>query len=107
MHLGASQNTIGAAAADRERRWKAKKPIPPRNVHTAKVARYLQAWGRFEGWTGSPGREAQRRKRHFLALSQVGTPGLDHDRLSTFTRGHFTCVGRNASHSTPSGKVSG
>lgn len=53
MHLGASQNAIVADAADQARRWKDKMKSPTSKIHTAKVARYLEVWDRFEGWTGS------------------------------------------------------
>jgi len=52
IHMGASQRTITKDVEEVTRRWKARREIPERRVHTKKLPEYLQVWDLREGWTG-------------------------------------------------------
>lgn len=53
VHLGASQRTIVQAVKEQVRRWKQRRGITERRVHTSKLQSYLDVWDQREGWTGS------------------------------------------------------
>jgi hypothetical protein len=59
VHLGASQRTIIRDLATWLRRWKERRGIPERRVHTRKLGSYLHVWDFREGW-GSDGYEPAR-----------------------------------------------
>jgi len=52
IHMGASQRTIVRDLEEQIRRWKQKRGITERRVHTGKLAKYLEIWDMREGWTG-------------------------------------------------------
>ena len=52
IHLGASQRTIVQDVEQQVRRWKQRRGISERRVHTKKLQSYLDVWDRREGWTG-------------------------------------------------------
>jgi hypothetical protein len=68
VHLGASQRSIARDVEDQVRRWKRRRGIGERRVHTDKVPLYLNVWDRREGWTGS-GYEMSR-ERTFQQIAQ-------------------------------------
>jgi hypothetical protein len=53
VHLGASQRSIACDAEDQARRWKRRRGIAERRVHTDKLPLYLDVWDRREGWSGA------------------------------------------------------
>jgi hypothetical protein len=52
IHLGASQRSIARDVEDQARRWKARRGLGSRKVHTANLDEYLKVWDLREGWTG-------------------------------------------------------
>ena len=52
IHLGASQRTIVDDVENQVRRWKKRRGIGERRVHTDKLPLYLKVWDLREGWTG-------------------------------------------------------
>lgn len=59
IHLGASQRTIVQDVKEQVRRWKGRRGIEERRVHTAKLQSYLDIWDQREGWTGSGYRRSE------------------------------------------------
>lgn len=52
IHLDASQRTIASDLEEQVRRWKRRRGISERRIHTRKLQSYLDVWDRREGWTG-------------------------------------------------------
>jgi len=52
IHMGASQRTTAQDVAAQVRRWKQRRGIDEKRVHTKKLASYLESWDLREGWTG-------------------------------------------------------
>lgn len=64
IHMGASQRTITRDVEEQVRRWKERRGIGERRVHTSNLAKYLEVWDLREGWTG---RGYDRREERTLA----------------------------------------
>lgn len=74
LHLGASQRTIVQDVEEQVRRWKQRRGIAERRVHTGKLQSYLQVWDQREGWTG--GGYQQSCEHSFIDIMRQSKQGL-------------------------------